>query len=52
MSKSGTVKQLFSLLMEKKAWWLLPMISVFVLLGALIVMTQASSLSPFVYTLF
>lgn len=52
MAKTGTVKQLFQLLMEKKAWWLVPMVSVFLLLGALIVFTQASALSPFIYALF
>ena len=52
MAKGGTLKQLVSLLWEKKAWWLLPMLLVFGLLGALIVFTQASSLSPFIYALF
>jgi hypothetical protein len=52
MAKSDTVKQLFELLWEKKAWWLIPMVSVFLLLGLLIVMTQGSALSPFIYALF
>ena len=52
MAKSDTVKQLFELLWEKKAWWLIPMVSVFLILGLLIVMTQGSALSPFIYALF
>lgn len=52
MSKSDTVKQLFALLIEKKAWWLIPMVSVFLLVGFLIVVTQGSALSPFIYALF
>ncbi|MCB0352738.1 MAG: hypothetical protein KDD64_04410 [Bdellovibrionales bacterium] len=52
MSKSSTVKQLFDLLWEKKAWWLVPMVTVFLLLGLLIVVTQGSALSPFIYALF
>jgi hypothetical protein len=52
MSKGSTVKQIFELLMEKKAWWLIPMVSVFLLLGLLVVMTQGSALSPFIYALF
>jgi hypothetical protein len=52
MSKSGTVQQLFALLWEKKAWWLVPMITVFLLMGALIVMTTGNALSPFIYALF
>ena len=52
MAKAGTVKQLFQLLIEKKAWWLIPMVSVFLLFGLLIVMTHGSALSPFIYALF
>lgn len=52
MSKSGTVKELFALLMEKKLWWMIPMVSVFLLLGLLIVLTHGSALSPFIYALF
>ena len=52
MSKSGTVKQIFQLLLERKAWWLVPMVTVFLLLGLLIVVTQGSALSPFIYALF
>jgi hypothetical protein len=52
MSKIGTVTQLFQLLIERKAWWLIPMVVVFLALGLLIVLTQGSALSPFVYTLF
>jgi len=52
MSKTNTVKQIFELLMERKAWWLVPMVVVFILIGALIVTTQGSALSPFIYALF
>jgi hypothetical protein len=52
MGKLNTVSQLFSLLIEKKAWWMIPMVTVFILLGLLIVLTKGSALSPFVYALF
>jgi len=52
MAKSDTVKQIFALLWEKKAWWLAPMVIVFLLLGLIIVLTQGSALSPFIYALF
>lgn len=52
MSKSGTVKEVFELLREKKAWWLVPMVSVFLLLGVILIATQSSMLSPFIYALF
>ncbi len=52
MSRTGTIKQLFQLLAERKAWWMIPMVSVFLLMGVLILMTQGSALSPFIYALF
>jgi hypothetical protein len=52
MSKTDTVSQIFSLLMERKAWWLVPMVVVFLLVGLLIVATQGSALSPFIYAMF
>jgi hypothetical protein len=52
MSKKGTIQQLFQLLIERKAWWLVPMVTVFLVIGLLIVLTAGSSLSPFIYALF
>ena len=37
---------------ERKKYWLLPVIFVLLVLGALIVLTQGSALAPFIYTLF
>lgn len=52
MSKANTVKQIFQLLLERKAWWLVPMVVVFLLVGLLIVATNGSAISPFIYALF
>lgn len=35
-----------------KKYWLLPVIIVLVLIGALLVATQSSALAPFIYSLF
>ena len=37
---------------ERKKWWLLPIIVVMVLVGALLVFAQGSALAPFIYTIF
>jgi competence protein ComGC len=37
---------------QRKKFWLLPIIIVMLLLGALIVLTQGSAVAPFIYTLF
>ncbi len=36
----------------RKKWWLLPIILVLVLIGALLVLAQGSALAPFIYTIF
>jgi len=36
----------------RKKFWLLPMIVVLLLFGALIVLTSGSAIAPFIYTLF
>jgi len=52
MSKLSILKELWLFLKIRKKWWLAPMIIIFVLMGALIVMTEGSAVAPFIYTLF
>jgi hypothetical protein len=46
------IKELWRFLRVRKKYWLLPIVIMMVLLGALIVMTQGSAIAPFIYTLF
>ena len=46
------VMELWAFMKERKKFWLLPIITVLMLLGALIVLTQGSAVAPFIYTLF
>lgn len=41
-----------SFLRERKAWWLTPIIIMLLLVGVLVVFSQSSALSPFIYALF
>lgn len=43
---------LWGFMAQRKKFWLLPIILVLLLLGALIVLTQGSAIAPFIYTLF
>jgi len=43
--------ELWNYLKIRKKWWLLPIIILIVLVGALIIFGQSSALSPFVYAL-
>jgi len=46
------IKELFAFLRERKKLWLLPIILVMVILGALLVLAQSSIIAPFIYTIF
>ena len=46
------LSDLWDFMRERKKFWLAPIILVMMLLGALIVFAQGSSLAPFIYTLF
>lgn len=51
-SRTAVVAELLGFLWEQKLWWMVPMVVVLVLVGALLVFAQGSALAPFVYTLF
>ena len=52
MSNQSLLRELWSFLRVRKAWWLAPIIILLVLIGILIVFSQSSVLSPFIYALF
>ena len=52
MSRGGIVRELWSYMKVRKKWWLLPIIVVMMLVGALLVFAQGSALAPFIYTIF
>jgi len=46
------LKDVWGFMIERKKFWLAPIILVMILLGSLIVLTQGSAIAPFIYTLF
>lgn len=44
--------ELWRFMRVRKKFWLLPIILVLTLFGALIVLTQGSAIAPFIYALF
>lgn len=46
------IKELWKFLLERKKWWLLPIILVLLLVGILVVISGTSAFAPFIYTLF
>jgi hypothetical protein len=46
------LKEFLEFLKVRKKYWLLPILLVLVLFGALIVLSQGSAIAPFIYTIF
>tara|TARA_E500000331_G_C16876989_1_gene548775 strand:+ start:306 stop:458 length:153 start_codon:yes stop_codon:yes gene_type:complete len=46
------LKEFIEFLRERKKYWLLPILIVLALFGALIVLSQGSAIAPFIYTIF
>ena len=44
--------ELWLFMRVRKKYWLLPIVIMLVIFGALIVLTQGSAVAPFIYTLF
>ena len=45
-------KDLWGFLRSRKKWWLAPIITFLIVLGAVLVLAQGSALAPFIYNLF
>ena len=52
MGKASTLKEIWNFLRVRKKWWLLPVVVLLGLIGALLVLTEGSALAPFIYALF
>ncbi|MCK5117089.1 MAG: hypothetical protein KAR44_10845 [Candidatus Aegiribacteria sp.] len=48
----GRIKDIWGFLRTRKKWWLLPIITVLLLLSLIIVLSQGSALAPFIYAIF
>jgi hypothetical protein len=52
MGNASLARELWSFMRIRKKWWLLPILAVMLLVGALVVFAQGSALAPFIYTIF
>ena len=52
VSKLSILVEFLQFLKYRKKWWLIPIVVLLVLLGALLVLSEGSVLAPFIYTLF
>jgi drug/metabolite transporter superfamily protein YnfA len=52
LGKLSLAAEIWMFLRQNKKLWLLPIIIVLFVLGALLVFAQSSALAPFIYTIF
>jgi len=52
MANQSIISEFWEFLKVRKRFWLLPIVIVLLLFGALIVFTETSAVAPFVYALF
>ncbi len=52
MSNVSLIREFWAFMKVRKKWWLMPIILVMVMVGALLVFAQGSALAPFIYTIF
>ncbi|MFZ5622920.1 MAG: DUF5989 family protein [Gemmatimonadota bacterium] len=52
MPESGLVGELWAFMRARKKFWLLPIIMLMLLMGALLALAKGSVLAPFIYTIF
>jgi hypothetical protein len=51
-SNLGVVGELLGFMWQRKLWWLIPMVTLLLIFGLLLIFASASGIGPFIYTLF
>lgn len=51
-TNTGVAGEIMIFLWQRKMWWLIPMVSVLLLFGLLLIFASSSGVAPFIYTLF
>jgi hypothetical protein len=46
------IREMWAFVRTRRKWWLLPVIAVLLLVGALLIFAHTSALAPFIYTIF
>ena len=49
---SSFIREFISFIRQRKKYWLVPILLMFVVLGGLLVLAKGSAVAPFIYTLF
>lgn len=52
VNSASVLGELLHFFWKQRLWWLIPMVTLLLLFGILLLVAQSSPLAPFVYTLF
>lgn len=52
MANQSLIKEFLLFVKHEKKWWLIPLIAVLLLVGAIVLFASSSPLAPFIYPLF
>ena len=52
MAKQSLFREFLSFIIHEKKWWMIPLMIVLLVVGALILFAGSSPLAPFIYPLF
>jgi hypothetical protein len=52
ITNTGVVGEILQFLWARKLWWMIPMVTVLLLFGLLLIFASSSGVAPFIYTLF
>lgn len=52
LTNTGVVGEIIQFLWARKLWWLIPMVTILLLFGLLLIFASSSGIAPFIYTLF
>jgi len=50
--KLSILREFWDFLRVRKKWWLAPVITLLLVLGLILVVTEGSAIAPFIYSLF
>ena len=48
----GIAGELLHFMWQRKLWWLMPMVTVLLVVGLFLILAQSSAIGPLIYTLF
>ena len=51
-TRFGVAGEFFGFLWKQRLWWLIPVVTLLLIFGVLLLLAQSSPIAPFIYTLF